>query len=347
MSDRLDDQNDLKMGGTTDVSRVIRMSDRLDDQNLGVSRVIRNCVRRDLMTDGNLDVNRDHHMNVMDDRNDLMMVVSLDVSRGHRMSDLLVDQNLDVMMDGNLYRHTNVMDDRNDLTMVVSLDVSRGHRMSDLLVDHLMDVDHHDVLVGHRMNDLLDDLNLDVTMDVSRDLRMNDQLDDHLMDGKMSHRVDLSIDPECYVLVGHRMNVKDDRKTDGNHVSRNYVLPDQKTGGNLDASRVNRNCVRRDLNLDANLLNRSYAPRDRKMDVNLDAMSHHVMLMGDQSKSCDRMSHDHLQCDHRMMRRHDTSRNLVVMILDVNHPKTDDPMHLRRVNRRMKVCPKMDDRKMI
>jgi hypothetical protein len=265
------------------------------------------------------------------------------------MNDLLDDRNLDDdLHDQNLVvNRVNRNYVRRDLMMDGNLDVSRGHRMNDLLVDHLMDVDHHDVLVGHRMNDLLDDLNLDVTMDVSRDLRMNDQLDDHLMDGKMSHRVDLSIDPECYVLVGHRMNVKDDRKTDGNHVSRNYVLPDQKTGGNLDASRVNRNCVRRDLNLDANLLNRSYAPRDRKMDVNLDAMSHHVMLMGDQSKSCDRMSHDHLQCDHRMMRRHDTSRNLVVMILDVNHPKTDDPMHLRRVNRRMKVCPKMDDRKMI
>ena len=253
-----------------DVNLCLHMNDRLGGHLMGASRVNRNCVRHDLMTDGSSDVNRGHHMNdrlgdhsMGDDHRDVLV--------GHRM---------------------NVMDDRNDLNLVVTKDVNR-----DL-----------------RTNDPLDDLNLDVTMDVSRDLRMN---------------------------------VKDDRKTDGNHVSRNYVLPDQKTGGNLDASRVNRNCVRRDLNLDANLLNRSYAPRDRKMDVNLDAMSHHVMLMGDQSKSCDRMSHDHLQCDHRMMRRHDTSRNLVVMILDVNHPKTDDPMHLRRVNRRMKVCPKMDDRKMI
>ena len=283
------DVDDLNLGDDhlMDVNLCLHMNDRLGGHLMGASRVNRNCVRHDLMTDGSSDVNRGHHMNdrlgdhsMGDDHRDVLV--------GHRM---------------------NVMDDRNDLNLVVTKDVNR-----DL-----------------RTNDPLDDLNLDVTMDVSRDLRMNDQLDDHLMDGKMSHRVDLSIDPECYVLVGHRMNVKDDRKTDGNHVSRNYVLPDQKTGGNLDASRVNRNCVR----------------RDRKMDVNLDAMSHHVMLMGDQSKSCDRMSHDHLQCDHRMMRRHDTSRNLVVMILDVNHPKTDDPMHLRRVNRRMKVCPKMDDRKMI
>ena len=68
--------------------------------------------------------------------------------------------------------------------------------------------------------------------------------------------------------------------------------------------------------------------------------------------SCDRMSHDHLQCDHQMMRHRDTNR------MDVNHldvswcqchrvdltidPECYDPMHLRRVNRRM-----MDDLKMV
>jgi hypothetical protein len=46
------------------------------------------------------------------------------------------------------------------------------------------------------------------------------------------------------------------------------------------------------------------------------------------------------------MRHHDTNQ-MDGMNLDGNHPKKDDPMHLRRVNRRMKVCPKMDDRKMI
>ena len=57
------------------------------------------------------------------------------------------------------------------------------------------------------------------------------------------------------------------------------------------------------------------------------------------------MSHDHLQCDHLMMRHRDTNR-MDVKNLDVNHPKTDDPMHWHRVNRRMKgdhlmVCRKM------
>jgi hypothetical protein len=67
----------------------------------------------------------------------------------------------------------------------------------------------------------------------------------------------------------------------------------------MDASRVNRNCVRHDL----------------MTDVNLDVMNHHVMLMVYLSKSCDRMSHDRLQCDHQMKLRHDTNR-MDVMILD-------------------------------
>ena len=63
------------------------------------------------------------------------------------------------------------------------------------------------------------------------------------------------------------------------------------------------------------------------------------------------MSHDHLRYDLRMMRHRDTNR-MDVKNLDVNHPKKDAQMHLRRVNRRMmddlmKVCPKTDDRKMI
>jgi len=67
--------------------------------------------------------------------------------------------------------------------------------------------------------------------------------------------------------------------------------------------------------------------------------------------SCDRMSRGHLQSDHRMMRHRDTNR-MDVKNLDVNHSKTDDPMHWHRVNRRMmddlmKVCPMTDDQKMI
>ena len=143
----------------------------------------------------------------------------MDVSRGLRMNDRL---------DG--------------LSSGVNLDASRGLRMSDLLVDRNLDASS-DGNLYRRTNELQDDLNLDVKMDVSRDLRMNDQLDDHLMDGKKSHRVDLSIDPECYVLVGHHTNVTDDRND-----------------LNLDVSHVNRNCARHDL----------------KLDVNLDVMNHHV-----------------------------------------------------------------------
>jgi hypothetical protein len=60
--------------------------------------------------------------------------------------------------------------------------------------------------------------------------------------------------------------------------------------------------------------------------------------------SCDRMSHDHLRCDHQMMRRHDTNqmggKNLDAMILDVK-------MMIHHVIRQMKVGPKTDDRKLI
>jgi hypothetical protein len=47
-----------------------------------------------------------------------------------------------------------------------------------------------------------------------------------------------------------------------------------------------------------------------------------------QNMSCDRMSHDHLQCDRRTMRHRDTNR-IDAMNLDVNH--------------RMMVCPMMID----
>ena len=66
--------------------------------------------------------------------------------------------------------------------------------------------------------------------------------------------------------------------------------------------------------------------------------------------SCDRMSHDHLQCDLQMMRHRDTNRmdvkNLGVKNLDAMK------MMNHRVNRRMmddlmKVCPMTDDQKMI
>ena len=347
------------------------VTDDRNDLMMVVNHVNRNCV----LLDRNLDVtkvgNRDHRKNGMDDRNDLMMVVNLyrhtndplddhlmddghrDVLVGHRANvmddlnlvvnrvnrnyvrrdqnldasranrncdphDLMTDVNLDdrkmgVKMDGNLYRHTNVTDDRNDLKMGGTTDVSRGHRMSDRL----------------------DDQNLDVS-------RVNRRTGVHLNAQLVyEHRVDLTIDPECYVRhdlmtdgnldvsLCHRMNdLLDDRNLDDD-------LHDQ----NLVVNRVNRNCVLLDLmkdgNLDVSRVNRNYALRDRKMDVNLDAMSHRVKLTGDRSTSCDRMSRDHLQCDHQMMRHRDTNR------MDVKNLDAMKMMN-HRVNRRM-----MDDLKMV
>jgi hypothetical protein len=242
--------------------------------------------------------------------------------------------------------------------------------MNDWLDDHSMGVDlmtdgSHD----HHMNDPLDDL----TMDVSRDRHMNDPLDDLTMDVSRVNRNyvrrDLSLDAMTDGSHDHRRSdLLGDHSMDGNHVSRNYVLPDRKMDGNLGGNLCLRMSDRLgdhsmdddhrdvlvdhhmngmgDRKTDGNHVNRNYAPRDPKMDVNLDAMSHRVMLMVCLSKSCDRMSRDHLRCDHLMMRRHDMNR-MDGKNLDGNHPKKDDPTHLRRVNRRMKVCPKMDDRKMI
>ena len=118
-----DDRNDLKMGGTTDVSHGHRMNDLLDDLNVDVNRDHRMNVtddRHDLKMDETTDVNLCHRMNVMDDRNDLTMVVSLDVNRGRRMSDRLDDRK----MDGN---HVNRNFAPHDPKMVANLDGMNLH----------------------------------------------------------------------------------------------------------------------------------------------------------------------------------------------------------------------------
>jgi hypothetical protein len=86
-------------------------------------------------------------------------------------------------------------------------------------------------------------------------------------------------------------------------------------GPNLDASRVNRSCALRDRSLgammDVNLCRRMNVTDDRRdlnLVVKMDAMSHHVKLMVYLNTSCDRMSHDHLQCGHLMMHHRDTNR---------------------------------------
>jgi hypothetical protein len=85
---------------------------------------------------------------------------------------------------------------------------------------------------------------------------------------------------------------------------------------NLVANRVNRNCALPDLNRDASL----------------DGMNHHVMLMVYLSKSCDRMSHDHLRCDRQMMRHRDTNR--------LDGMDLDGKMKIHHVIHRMMVCLK-------
>jgi hypothetical protein len=84
-----------------------------------------------------------------------------------------------------------------------------------------------------------------------------------------------------------------------------------------------------DLMTDVNRVNRNYAPRDRKMGANLDAMNRPVKLMVYLSKSCDRMSHDHLRCGHLKMRHHDTNR--------MDGKNLDGKMKIHHVIHRMKV----------
>ena len=279
------------------------------DLKLGVSRVNRSCAPHDLKMDGNLVVNR-----------------------GRRMNDRLGDRNLDDdLHDQNLVvNRVNRNYVRRDQKMVLSLVVNRGHHMNDRLDDHLMDDGHRDVLVGHRTN-VMDDLNLvvnrvnrnyvrrDQNLDASRanrncdphDLMTDVNLDDRKMGVKM--------DGNLY----RHTNVTDDRNdlmmVVSLDVSRDLHMYDLLDDPNLDANRVNRNCVR----------------HDQMTDVNLDAMSHRVKLTGDRSTSCDRMSRDHLQCDHQMMRHRDTNR------MDVKNLDAMKMMN-HRVNRRM-----MDDLKMV
>ena len=121
------------------------------------------------------------------------------------------------MKGGNLYRRMNVMDDRNDLMMVVNL-LNRNCALRDLKTGASLGVNR-----GHRMNGLLDDLNLDV----SRGHRMSDRLDDQNLDVSRvnrrtgvhlnaqlvyEHRVDLTIDPECYVRRDRKMGENSDVK---------------------------------------------------------------------------------------------------------------------------------------
>ena len=169
------------------------------------------------------------------------------------------------------------------------------------------------------------------------------------VDHHVNRRSDLRDDDHRLPLDDrHRMGCLgvDDLKMDVNSdVSRGHHMNDLLGGHLMGASRVNRNCVRRDLNLvvkmdvsrglrmsdllvghlmDGSHVNRNYAPRDLMTDVNLGAMNHHVMLMDDRSKSCDRMSHVHLRYDRQMKRRRDMNR--------MDGMNLDGKMKIRRVS---------------
>jgi hypothetical protein len=97
----------------------------------------------------------------------------------------------------------NAMDDRNDLMMDVNLlnrNCVRHDRIPDVNSDGTTDVN----LYRHT-NGRLDDLNLDVKMDASRvNRRSGVHLNAQLV---YEHRVDLTIDPECYALRDPKMDV--------------------------------------------------------------------------------------------------------------------------------------------
>jgi len=329
MNDPLDDLNlDADHHGVLVDHHKNVMDDLMTDVNLDVSLYLH---MNDPLDDLNLDADHhgvlvDHHKNVMDD---LMTDVNLDVSLYLHMNDPLDDLNLDADHHGVLVdHHKNVMD---DLMTDVNLDVSLYLHMNDPLDDLNLDADHHGVLVDHHknvMDDLMTDvsrvnrnyvrrdLSLDAMTDGSHDhrrsdllgdhhdrkmdgnlggnlcLHMSDRVDDHSMDGKKSHRVDLSIDPECYVLVDHHKNVTDDRndlKMVVNHVSRNYVLPDQKmdamTDGNL-CHRMNDRLVGQNLGV-----NRDHHTNDLLGDHLMDD-DHHDALVGHRKNGMDDLKMD-------------------------------------------------------
>jgi hypothetical protein len=135
---------------------------------------------------------------------------------------------------------------------------------------------------------------------------MSDQLVDHLKD-----------DDHRDVLVDHHMNGTDDR---------NDLNLDVKTGENRDRRM---NDLLDDLNLVASRVNRNCVRRDRNLGANFDAMNHHVKSMVYLSMSCDRMSRDHLRCGHLKMHRHDTNR--------MDGKNLDGKMKIHHVIHRMKV----------
>jgi hypothetical protein len=131
----------------------------------------------------------------------------------------------------------------------------------------------------HHMSGLLDDLS---DLNLGDDLKADVSLcrNSYVM---KSHRVDLLIDPPCYVSRGHHTNdLLDDRNLDDdlhdqnlvvNRVNRNYVRRDLQTDGNSDGNLYRHMNVmddRNDLMMVVNLLNRNCVLLDLMKDGNLD-----------------------------------------------------------------------------
>jgi hypothetical protein len=267
-------------------------------------------------------------------------------------------------------RHMNdLLDDR---TMVVMMAANRGHRKSDLRLD-AMDDRKMVVNRGRHRNDLLGDRKMDGMTDASRDLHRNvlhlDVMDDQnlsAVDGNHDLRMnDLHLDVK-------NLDVTDDLKMVGNlyhHMS--DLLGDRKMDGMTDARRGHR---MNDLHLDVKNLdgmtdaNRGHHRNvlhldersDRKMDVNLNchrgirkcalpALNLGAKKTGDLKKSCDQLSRDHLQCDHRKLRHRGKNLNLAVKNLGVKmtiDPQCCDLTQLRHVRMNYRGNPMKVDQKM-
>ena len=221
-----------------DVLRDHRRSDLRHDQD---DRRVRCSVnRRDHHVMVGHHVNRrsdlqdvDHRL-LLDDRHrmgylcvdDLKLDVKMGVNRGLRMNDRLGGHLMGASrVNRNYARHDRKTDG--------NLDVSLCLRMNDLLDDRNLDDDLHDqnwVVNRVNRNYVRRDQKMVVMMDASRGLHMNDLLDDQSL-----------VDDHRDVPVGHRMNVMDvpnDLMTDGNlDASRDLRMSDRLDDRNLDDDR--------------------------------------------------------------------------------------------------------------
>jgi hypothetical protein len=119
-----------------------------------------------------------------------------------------------------------------------------------------------------------DDLNLAVKTGVSHDHRTNDLLVDHSMDDGLTTVANLCL----------RMNGTDDRNLDVSRANRSCVRRDRKMDVNLDGNLYRHTNVMDDRNdltmvvsLDVSRANRNYVRHDLNLDAMLDASHDHRM----------------------------------------------------------------------